>query len=776
MGLKPRLWGLAGVPLLALALGGATSPLAVGWVLLAMGLCVVLFPMRREPCRGFVIGAGAVWIWGAAAFLPMNWFSPELWRSGVEEALGHPVSWTYSAQPWLTLEAWLLLGAGLAWAVWLYGQALDEEERGWVLRAYLVGVGVIGVVGWAVHLSGCRLPFWDGAHPGPFPNRNQSANVLALAAVAGFSFGLRQLFHRRKSGWIWLGLSLGFLVSLFFVGSRAGLVLFFAGAGAWLAWEMVESGKKSRMALGLAAVMVLLSMALLVGGESVERMLHSIDQRAGWSGDTRLVLQRDALDMAADQPVFGVGLGNFDGVFGMYRDRYRSTNRPIHPESDWVWWLCETGVPGFLLLAGWLGWMFWRAWPRMSDKDRRLRRAAWIVLGVFVLHGGVDVPGHRLGSVLAALFFLPLALPLVAVPEGAGVRSVWGWRAWGTAWGLAIILLGGVLAGAAWGTLDWPGRAKVERLWQQAVASDSAEKPGEALEASLAASRLAPLDWRPYLMQGCARLGLNLDWKKAERSFWMVRMLEPDSPYVPLEIGSYWLGKDPGRVLSNWKVALQRRTFQRPGFFQEMAGLAQKDPVTLAQLPRLAADHPELALFALDLAPDGDFERALQKIVQRPPAEYELGETDLGPFFRTWRKRRGDEEFIREIGRLPQWLEAGWWTAAEVHAERKQWHEVFRLVDRYLAAPAQPKLEDEESRAREALRKQPEDLPAGVFLFQKAMADGNLPAARKRLDVLLALPDPPRYLFYWDVQLCRKEGREPEAWAALQRLRYSKMN
>jgi O-antigen ligase len=769
----PRLWGLAGVPLLAIALGGATSSLASGWVVLVMGLCVVLFPMRREPCRWVVMGAGAVWVWCAVAFLPMNWFSPELWRVGVEEALGHPVSATYSAQPWMTLEAWLFLGAGLAWAVWLYGQALDEEERGWVLRAYLLGIGVMGVVGWAAHLSGYRLPFWEGSHPGPFPNRNLSANVLALAAVAGFSFGLRQLFHRHKSGWIWLVLSLGFLVSLFFLGSRAGLILFFAGSGAWLAWEMVESGKKSRMALGLAAVMVLLSMALLVGGESVERMLHSIDQRDGWSGDTRLVLQRDALDMTADQPEFGVGLGNFDGVFGMYRDRYRNTNRPIHPESDWVWWLCETGVPGFLLMAGWIGWLLWRAWPGMSEKDRRLRRAAWIVLGVFVLHGLVDVPGHRLGSVLAALFFLPLALPVVGTVAD-GPLPGWKWRAWGGGVGLVIILLGGVLSGAAWGYLDWPGRAKVERLWQQAVASDTAEKQGEALEASLAASRLAPLDWRPYLMQGCARLGLNLDWKKAERSFWMVRMLERDSPYVPLEIGTYWLGKDPERVLSNWKVALQRRSFQRPGLYQEMAGLAENDPATLALLPRLAVNHPELALFALEHASDDQFGQALQNVLQRPPVEYGLGETDLGPFFRTWRKRRGDEAFIREIGRLPQWLEAGWWTAAEVHAERKHWHEVFHLMDRYLKVPALPQLEDDESRAREALRKQPEDLPAGIFLFQKAMADGNLPAARKRLDVLLALPEPPRYLFFWDVQLCRKEGREAEAWVALQRFRFSK--
>ena len=766
MGLNFRLLVLAGLPVVAVAMGGATSPLSGGLVLVAMGLAVILFPPQQKMCPVFVRGALVLWAWCAVPLLPAGWFTPELWRATLESAWGHPLSPTYSAQPWMTLEAWLYLGAVLVWMAWLMAQVIDERERGLLLRLYLLGILVVAVAGLAAKLAGCRLPFWDGAQPGPFPNRNQSANVLALASVAGFSLGLRQLYHGRKNGWVWLGVTLILLAFVTVVGSRAGLVLFFAGAGAWLTWDLLEAKKKSRVALGATAAMLLLAFALLTGGEAVDRVLHSAAAGPGWARDTRLVLQRDAVEMGADQPVFGLGLGNFDGVFGLYRDHYRNTNRPIHPESDWVWWWCETGTPGLLLLLGLMGWVIRGIWPGGADKDRRLRRAALVIVVIFALHGLVDVPGHRLGSVLALLFFVPLAMPVRgwALP---GVRARYGVAAAG----LAVLAFGVIQTCGALGQLDWPGRSRVDWLRARSLEHDAAGRHGEALDTALEAQKLVPLDWRFHFQEGTSRLGLNSGWPLAARAFWMVRLLEPDSPYVQLEIGMMWLGKNKTQVLSAWKQALRRRDFMRPGFFQEMFRMAERDPATQDALVELTKGYPELDLFVLHQIPEASFDAHLAGILRRRPSDYGLNERDITPFFQAWRKRRGDARFVAEIREHPDWLEAGWWTAALAHASLRQWAPALALADRYLKPPALPVLDMDESKARETVRKYPDDLPAGLFLFEQALREGNLPAARKRLDQLLLLPDHPAYLFYLESRLCLKEGREPEAWIAVERYR-----
>ncbi|MDX6766291.1 MAG: O-antigen ligase family protein [Candidatus Methylacidiphilales bacterium] len=731
-----------------------------------MGLAMVFWEPRSAP-RPFLLWASiALVLWCAIPFLPAGWLSSPAWRHDLEAVLGHALAPTHTAQPWLTLGAWLTLGSVVAWVVWLDAQDLGDQERTGVLKIYLLGFAGVALAGLICQIAGVRPPLWEGIQPGPFPNRNQSANVLALAGVAALALGMRQLHHGRRHGWIWLGAVGFFLGLLLLLGSRAGFILFFCGAAAWLGWEFVGSRKKNHVVAGVVLSLFLLAATLFIGGETVDRLLHAARDQTTWQKESRLLLQHDALDMVRDQPVLGLGLGNFDGVFGLYRDRYQNYSRPIHPESDWVWWMAETGVPGAVLLIVLAGWLLRVSWPGAVENDRRLRRAAIVVLLLFMVHAAVDVPAHRLGSILAVLFFLPLALPaksgsIPAIRVRAGFMLA----------GVTVAVWGFLLAGMSLGWFDLPGQVRRERLMSEAEAHDQASRHAEALECALEGQKMAPLDWRLYRQEGFSRLGLNQGGELARRAFRLVRALEPDSPFVQYQIGVAWLGRDPAQVIAAWDEALKRRSQQRTSFYLEMLGASGRDPRVRPLLDRMAADYPELDIFNLARARAEDFEGHLERILAHAPSYYKLPPDGMDSFFEAWRERRGNLRFIQEICARPDWMNAGWWTLARAHVALKQPHRAMELAKQNLIPPVLPRLDLDEDKAREILRKHPDDVPAGLALYEWALRSGDGPTARKRLDVLLGLKDKPVYLHYLDAMLCMKEGRDAAGWEALERFR-----
>ena len=112
--------------LIAVAWGGATTRPAEASVLGGLGLLWFLAPARRVPERGFVICGCGLLVLAATAWLPASWFAAESWRGDLQ-ALGIELPSTLSPQPWLSLDAWIWLLAGLGWMAWLLGQPWKLE-------------------------------------------------------------------------------------------------------------------------------------------------------------------------------------------------------------------------------------------------------------------------------------------------------------------------------------------------------------------------------------------------------------------------------------------------------------------------------------------------------------------------------------------------------------------------------------------------------------------------------------------------------------------------
>ena len=94
-------------------LGGATARWSEGIVLLLFGIVLFVRPPRVSLGRPLEFTSLAFFVCALAAFLPANWFAIPQWRTVVTGDLGIPLAGSITPQPWLTLEAMLLLAAGL---------------------------------------------------------------------------------------------------------------------------------------------------------------------------------------------------------------------------------------------------------------------------------------------------------------------------------------------------------------------------------------------------------------------------------------------------------------------------------------------------------------------------------------------------------------------------------------------------------------------------------------------------------------------------------------
>ena len=126
--------------------------------------------------------------------------------------------------------------------------------------------------------------------------------------------------------------------------------------------------------------------------------------------DFRLKIFHDTLWMIKATPWTGTGLGAFEAIFPLYRSASVLQQRVLHPESDWLWLVAEAGLPGMVATAGFAIWMGARAGRQLARRRDRSMQIALCVACLGVLaHSFVDVPAHRLGTLMPALLLMGLA-------------------------------------------------------------------------------------------------------------------------------------------------------------------------------------------------------------------------------------------------------------------------------------------------------------------------------------------------------------------------------
>jgi len=518
-----RTMAIVGITLLALAFGGSTELWAQSAIVLLAAAVMLLFPPRVSLGAVPIIVLTLFLGIALAAFLPASWGILPEWRRHLAQDLSAPLGDLRTPQPWLTLQSCGLLLFGLVWAYYLLAQEWSPAEKSRAMRLFTAGIILLAAVSIATYVTGFRIPGWNQEqNRGWFPNRNQTADVLALGGILAYAIAFKRLQKKKRTGFLWLA-GLGLIgTALVTTYSRAGIVLFFTGICFWHLGGLLRPKEGRSLAFGLSALVTLLSLFLLFGGTTLERFLKAPDPENQYATDFRMLIQEDAIKVSLHAPFLGVGLGNFEPIFTSMREASADQNRTLHPESDWLWMAVEMGwIAPLLLLIG-LKWWWGQCLPFALKSGEAIRRAALVAVLMFIAHGFVDVAGHRLGSICVGLLLAALALS----PDKPRLR-----RAWVAPLFRCLALVLGLM-GAWWMTsfmTDFgpPTTASLARIQAQINDAASERRLASMSTAANAALDIAPLDWTFYFRRASAEAFRTGAIERAKTDFQIAHFLEP---------------------------------------------------------------------------------------------------------------------------------------------------------------------------------------------------------------------------------------------------------
>ncbi|HEY8835556.1 MAG TPA: hypothetical protein VIM09_08220, partial [Chthoniobacterales bacterium] len=207
-GAPARWWLNAAVPalpVLACFLGGATAKWSEGIVVALFGLMLLVQPPKVSWGPPLNVILLALLASAATAFLPANWFLQPAWRTALVEDFGIHLPGTLSPQPWISLGCFLSFLAGLSWLYYVSTLDLELRDVRTQLRFFAFGAACLAALCIAFYYAHSALPFWHNERGfGPFPNRNQTANLFGLTAIVILACGQEDLRQGRTRWILWL--------------------------------------------------------------------------------------------------------------------------------------------------------------------------------------------------------------------------------------------------------------------------------------------------------------------------------------------------------------------------------------------------------------------------------------------------------------------------------------------------------------------------------------------------------------------------------------------
>jgi hypothetical protein len=764
--------------LLAVALGGSVDLPAQTFLAALAGLLLIIAPPRAAmPVRPLIV-AGALLLIALAAFLPEAGSYATPWREylvhqcHLPRAIDSTGPWLRTPQPWLTAQGCGLLLLGAVWSLYLIAQPWEREDRVRAAEFLVFGIAFLALTAVLAFTLHFHVPGWtQEQNRGWFPNRNQTADVLALVGIVNYALIFDRLRKGKRLGYFLLIALFPIVIELVISYSRAGILLFFGGVLLWHLWPRPRQGKTNTaslkwLALSAALGLVLVAVFLTWGGSTLDRFQQQASAANTPSDflDFRGAIQLDALRFSTQSPLLGVGLGNFEPLFSFSRVDSINGNRAIHPESDWLWMACEMGWPAVLILAAGFLWWLRHALPLENNRGESVRRALIVAVIIFMVHGFVDVSAHRIGSLWVALIIAALALP----PRGKYAPSRFTpifFR------GLGVLLLalaawwGGSIAGYS----TPPTTATVARL--KAEINAGTTSPAAIISAASAALHVAPLDWSLYFNRGQAEIALPNETDNAVGDFATARALNPYWIELTIEEGQAWsTAGQPDYAVDAWRDGLKRAGPLAHEAFRQMTGLVQIHTVERQGLANLADDNIDYLLLLLPSSPPDEASELTDHLLQDDPTLHTLSAAQRAQLFDGWWKQGDQERMMQVVRDHPEWDGQTWLYQALFAAKENDFQQACEIAAKHVETPIIPQSVATQSVDDLAadFASHPDNLSDGIVLLLAQMKSGQNDAALDTLNALAKIPGNPRYLAYITAQLLAEKGDWPHAWDAWQ--------
>src|SRR6266436_5759454 len=365
---------IALLPVLACFLGGTTQKWEEGLIITILALYLLVRPPRFSLGAFTNVVLLILFMLAAVALFPARWFYQPEWHAALVNDFGIQLPSTLTPQPWITLGCLVSFAAGLSWLYIVSTQDLERREVRFQLRLFTSGIALLAAISIALHLTSTTLSSWhNDQNFGPFPNRNQTGALFGLAAIVILACAQDDLRKRRKRWIVWILtlVLIGAAIILNF--SRAGIAILMAGSAFWLGALAFRQRSPWRLALGISLflLLLLLTALLLFGGQTLERFhLHDFGS-TGISSNLRWQIFHDTFRLIRNSPWCGIGFGNFEPIFAIFRHASLGDARAFHPESDWLWLWTELGWPAAVLVIAGVALLARRVLPMRAGSNYR---------------------------------------------------------------------------------------------------------------------------------------------------------------------------------------------------------------------------------------------------------------------------------------------------------------------------------------------------------------------------------------------------------------------
>ncbi len=749
--------------MLACFIGGATEKWAEGIVVGLLGVLLLLNPPRFSLGPAIHGILCALLACGALAFLPANWFFQPAWRTALIDDFGVKLGSTLSPQPWISFGCLLSLIAGFSWFYYVCGQ--DVEIRAARRQLRIFAVGVILLAGLAVILNRAHtaMPFWHNQRGfGPFPNRNQTADLFGITAILILACAHDEIRRHKKKWPFWLAGLAVVIAAIVLNFSRAGIALLVVGCATWLGILILRTGSKGRIAAGVSALLILLTVLLVFGGQTLERF-NLRGTGSTISTDFRWLIFGDAFALIKASPWTGIGLGNFEPIFAIFRDASIGQNRALHPESDWLWLWAEMGWLGVALIVIGAVLLVRRCFPFVEGTNQWFRTAALVAALLFALHAMVDVGGHRVGTAYAGIFLFGMSLRRpFKTPASAALINFF------RVVGLALVLLGGTWVVATYRARPLPGSIGVDTERHLAKSANVGRHFTETVMHASRGLEWAPLDWQLYFLRALGEAGANRE-AEALDDFRRARFLEPNSFEVPYQEGVAWLVRDPLLAVTAWREGLRRAGEQRPELYSRMLSTAaQASPLVRQMLEDFGGVQADLALTFMERASGEQFDNAVERLLQHDRTLQSLNRKQRARFFILWIERGDLSRLNSFVEEQPDWMNLGWRGAAEFRASKGNFRDAIELAQRFGEKPTLPAAATGvsiEQLERDAFASA-NNYESGFTLFQLQMQRNKIDDALVTVRRFTSQSDAPTYFHFLESDAWTAKGDWERAWAA----------
>lgn len=455
-------------------------------------------------------------------------------------------------------------------AYWMWFNLLRVNGRWrWALSIVLVSVSMMACYSIIQDVQGTRSVVFAERHPnygmrasGAYICPNHFAHLLVMIILASLG-----LLLSRKPGTA-LKLFAGYAVitclyPLFLSESRSGWIGLAIGLVVMAVTAFSGRGLKKLLVVMLIAPLIAIATGWIVWKISPRVQMRVAD---AMTGNMRIPLWQDSIDVALLSPWLGNGLGTYRHIYPHFRKNLQMTNDPEFAHNEFVHFWGELGLLG-LGIAGLLVLLvFYRAWQRAYEQSSGAESASIpaaitaIIAGSWT-HAFFDFNFNIFGNVHAYIFLLAALMAAAGRGRHDHTLNVAGPRA--RLAGIAIVVLI-VVAGGMYGRLAGSYFQYIRGLSQL----DLHEWEGAA-DRFKRATRISEGNWRAHLAYADVM---------RTRAFWM-RNPEIRDQWVKESMQSY---ETAGR-LNSW----EGNVWYGMGMLYAMHG----DQETALALKRKAADE-----------------------------------------------------------------------------------------------------------------------------------------------------------------------------------------